>query len=300
MFIARSVLTMSALYLKLDPYKVECAGMEQNEYVAQMRILDTKIRVLHDPHNGMKVRAFIESDKDNLWTQTGYIEAGDYGILADVFSAAINGKYFSCPWVAAGTQALLPSDVIIDRVFSLSSIASRFALKSSDGNYVLNLTLESNAGNSANNYCYTLYNEKNEVALQIANGKDFVQVTNALANVISESYHNWLSKADRFTKSVKLPFDLKGDLFHFYENLLAKAKKENVDLKFERYTAKEFIITNAKQGMTYIVTYDNYTGEDLLYGKSTTKENDEYKLLVRAPGTSELAAKSIKEIVFKA
>ena len=96
-----------------------------------------------------------------------------------------------------------------------------------------------------------------------------------------------------------MPFDLKGDLFHFYENLLKKTKKANLDLNFERYSAKEFIVTNAKQGMTYIVTYDNYTGEDLLYGKPVNDKDSEYKLLVRAPGASEMSARSIKDHVLK-
>lgn len=299
MFIARSVLTMSALYLKLDPYVVEGAGTEQNERVAQMRVSDMKIKVLHNPANGMKVRAFIEPDKDNLYIQTGYVDAGDYPILVDIISSAINEKYYSCPWITSGIVAILPKETIVDQVYSTSCFTSRFALKSKDGKYDLILRLESDRGNGPNNYCYTLYNERNEAALQIANGKDFVEVTQAFATVISEVYQNWLSKAASFTKSVKLPFDLKGDLFHFYENLLEKAKKANLDLSFERYSAKEFIVTNAKQGMTYIVTYDNYTGEDLLYGKPVNDKDSEYKLLVRAPGASEMSYRSIEGQIFK-
>ena len=299
MFIARSVLTMSALYLKLDPYMVEAAGIEQNERVAQMRVSDMKIKVLHNPINGMKVRGFIELDKNGTGIQTSYIDAGDYPILADIISSAINERYYSCPWVTSSVVAVLPNTTIVEKVYLVSSFTSHFVLKSKDGQYSLTLRLESDAGNSAGHYCYTLYNERNEAAFQVVGGKDNAEVATAIAAAISAIYQNWLSKAEAFEKSVKIPSDCKECLFHFYEHLLAKAKKANLELSFERYSAKEFIVTNNKQGMTYIVTYDNYTGEDLLYGKSVNDKDSEYKLLVRAPGASELSARSIEGQIFK-
>lgn len=266
MFHAHSTLIQAALVLGIDPHLVGVVGETVSSQVSRMTFGSVKTEVLHESTDGDLISATFEPEGMDFCFRTKLMEP-DYSTLADIIDSVVNEKIYSAPWVTNAVAKKLSNVVTFDSVliYSRDIVTARFSDTDINGfDHTSMIDIVATVGNKPYSYCYAVYDENNQVILDITNEESLDRLVTRLATGIGHHYNEWRKSHDN--DSPKPITDGKAALSDVFKAVDERHKQhpdDDVEVIFSN--PQSFAVHKKSSNTGFFVTYDEYTQELLVY-----------------------------------